>query len=44
MARDSPFHHAEDEAAIWPLLESVDEPEPQTEQPCLLGFHYLIVS
>jgi mannose-6-phosphate isomerase-like protein (cupin superfamily) len=28
-------------AVIWPLLESVDETEPQTEQPCLLGFHYL---
>ncbi|MFH1571764.1 MAG: cupin domain-containing protein [Gemmatimonadota bacterium] len=29
------------DAVIWPLLESMDEAEPQTPQPCLLGFHYL---
>lgn len=28
-------------AVVWPLLESVDESEPGTEQPCLLGFYYL---
>lgn len=28
-------------AVIWHLLESVDETEPSTDQPCLLGFHYL---
>jgi mannose-6-phosphate isomerase-like protein (cupin superfamily) len=28
-------------AVGWPLLEAVDEPEPVTGQPCLLGFYYL---
>jgi mannose-6-phosphate isomerase-like protein (cupin superfamily) len=28
-------------AVIWHLLESVDETEPDTGHPCLLGFHYL---
>lgn len=28
-------------AVIWPLLESVDESESDTGQPCLLGFYYL---
>ena len=29
------------DAVIWHLLESVDESEPETDQPCLLGFHYV---
>ncbi|MEW6753407.1 MAG: cupin domain-containing protein [Candidatus Latescibacterota bacterium] len=28
-------------AVIWTLLESVDSTPPDTDQPCLLGFHYL---
>jgi mannose-6-phosphate isomerase-like protein (cupin superfamily) len=28
-------------AVTWHLLESVDEKETSTDQPCLLGFHYL---
>ena len=37
----TPLAGAHGDAVIWPLLESVDETEPDTEQPCLLGFHYL---
>jgi len=29
------------DAVIWHLLEAVDETEPDTEQPCLLGFRYV---
>lgn len=28
-------------AVTWNLLESVDEDEPSTEQPCLLGMYYI---
>lgn len=28
-------------AVIWALLESADSTPPDTDQPCLLGFHYL---
>lgn len=28
-------------ATTWQLLERLDEPEPTTDQPCLLGFYYL---
>lgn len=28
-------------AVTWALLESIDEDEPGTDQPCLLGMHYL---
>lgn len=28
-------------AVIWPLLEAMSETEPQTDQPCLRGFHYV---
>ena len=28
-------------AVTWNLLESIDEEEPSTERPCLLGFYYL---
>ncbi|NKB70461.1 MAG: cupin domain-containing protein [Candidatus Latescibacteria bacterium] len=28
-------------AVTWLMLESLDEPEPESDQPCLLGFYYL---
>lgn len=37
----TPAAGAHGAAVIWHLFESVDETEPDTEQPCLLGFHYL---
>lgn len=36
-----PTAGAHGDAVIWHLLESVDETEPDTDQPCLLGFHYV---